>query len=229
MPEWDDDYLQADMYQLLAVFLRLPDQALARGLLEGSVAADLSGIFADLALPAAEGTALLAEFAAVRGAAEGDLLSELRQEYTRLFTHPHCQAIPIYETLFLHDREKDGGNPLLFISPAALDAERCYKSAGLTRSGCSNEPADHMATELEFMMYLYCLRARGREAGDAAAQARAERGLREFAELHLQKWGQAFFECCAAVSAHPFYRAIGRVGSFFLRHALPGTMREATL
>jgi TorA maturation chaperone TorD len=116
----------------------------------------------------------------LNGVSRDDLFSELRREYTRLFNHPTKPAIYIYETLFLYKPEEgDNEKPPLFISPAAMDAERCYKKAGLKMSREINEPGDHMATELEFMMFLYSQKAKAIRGNDLDELARRneDRGI----------------------------------------------------
>lgn len=44
---------------------------------------------------------------------------------------------------------------LTFISPTALDAERVYRQLGIKPSGHSNESADHMGVETEFLGLVY--------------------------------------------------------------------------
>ncbi len=209
----------SDMFQLLALSMQLPKKELAVGLLDGSLAADVTALCSELGVETEATRELEAAFGEIRSAGGGpeNLLSALRQEYTRLFCHPKQPAISIYEALFRSALEGQAeARPLLVISPAALDAERCYRKAGLKMSAAVRESGDHMATELEFMMYLYQRKAQAiqEDSGDDLARRNAE--IAEFERLHLNRWAKAFFDQCSTISTSPFYRAIGETGSHFL-------------
>jgi TorA maturation chaperone TorD len=206
------------MYQILSIFLQLPTKDLTAGLLDGTVAEDILSILEELGFSQEDLAGLENDFKTIRETASSveDCMTELRREYTRLFTHPKNPQIPYYETLFLYDPDKDGAKPSLFISPAAMDAERCYKKAGMARSAEINEPGDHIATEMEFMMHIYRLLAQGINEKDEEKQATAREGIREFTELHLRKWAYAFFEKCAELSENPAYQGIGKAGMLYM-------------
>jgi TorA maturation chaperone TorD len=208
----------SDMYQLLSMFLHLPTEVIAEGLLAGSLEEDVLAIFQELGLSAGELENIKSRFSEIHqmNKSKEELLTEMRQEYTRLFTHPQKPEIAIYETLFRYNPETDEVRPSLFISPAAMDAERCYKKAGLTMSKEINEPADHMATEMEFMLFLYLQKAKALQDDDQEALNRREGEIKEFSELHLQRWGKAFFDRCMEASNSKVYKTFGEIGSAFI-------------
>lgn len=209
----------SDMYQLLFMSLHLPTEELVLGLLNGSFAEDVVTIFRELNFPAAEIEKIKAGLIALGGDEnrKDELLTELGREYTRLFAHPKNPVIAIYETTFRYDPTDElASRPALFISPAALDAERCYKKAGLTMSGEMNEPADHLATEMEFMMYLYSQKAKALQQDNSAEVAEREAQIKEFAEDHLNKWAKAFYDRCIAESQSDVYRMMGEIGSLYI-------------
>ncbi|MGS0765385.1 TorD/DmsD family molecular chaperone [Syntrophomonas curvata] len=213
----------SDLYQLLAISLQLPTREITAGLLDGSLAEDVLAIFDELGFPAHLQEDLKTEFSQIQQESKNqeELLSDLRKEYTRLFTHPQKSQIDIYESLFLFNPQELGEKPLLFISPAAMDAERCYKKAGVIRSKEVNEPGDHMATEMEFMMFLYLQKAKALQEGNQTGAERREEEIREFYDVHLQKWAIDFFGRCTILSKHPFFRAVGKTGSIFMEEMLP--------
>jgi TorA maturation chaperone TorD len=209
----------SDMFQLLALSVHLPQKELAGGLIDGSIAEDVMALFRELGFDPQETRQVEDMLEAIGKAGESHeiLVSELRQEYTRLFSHPKKPAIPIYEALFRYDNEKqDDVRPLLFVSPAALDAERCYRKAGLKMSKEMNESGDHMGTELEFMMYLYLQKAKAIQENDEQELAKREAEIEEFNRLHLLRWAGDFFEQCKAASQDKFYHTIGEIGGLFL-------------
>lgn len=213
----------SDMYQLLAMFLQLPTRDIVAGLSDGSVAADISAIFEELGFSASTRETLGTAFSQIQQdtKSQEELLSELRKEYTRLFTHPQKSQIEIYESLFLFNPQESDAKPSLFISPAALDAERCYRKAGVVRSKEVNEPGDHMATEMEFMMFLYLQKAKALQEGNQAEAERRKGEIKEFYDVHLKKWAKEFFDRCSKLSTHPFFRTVGEIGSNFIGEMLP--------
>lgn len=214
----------SDMYQLLSMFLHLPAGEIAEGLLDGSLGEDVLTIFQELGLSANDLENIKVKLMEIRHAkkTKEELLSEMRQEFTRLFTHPKKSEVDIYETMFRYNPETDEVKPSLFISPAAMDAERCYKKAGLIMSKEVNEPADHMATEMEFMMFLYLQKAKALQDDDQEALSKREAEIKEFSELHLQRWAKAFFDRCLEASNSKVYKAFGEVGSMFMDKMLAG-------
>jgi len=212
----------SDLYQLLAMSLQLPTKQITAGLLDGSLAEDVLAISDELSFPAQVQEDLKSAFYKIQQEYKNqeELLSDLRKEYTCLFTHPQKSQIDIYESLFLYNPQDSSEKPTLFISPAALDAERCYKKAGVARSKEVNEPDDHMATEMEFMMFLYLQKAKALQEGNQAEAERREGEIKEFYDIHLQKWAKEFFGRCSTSSEHPFFRAVGEIGSVFMTKVL---------
>lgn len=209
----------SDMFQLLSISLQLPNKELVRGLIEGSIAEDVAAILYELGFDPKISQKIDQALQTIQMRTDGKegLFSELRREYTRLFTNPTRVEIPVYETLFRQATEVTGASPVLFISPTALDAERCYKKAGLKMSNEVNESGDHMATEMEFMMYLYQRKAEATQVGDLVELAKRNAEIEEFYQLHIKHWAVAFFEKCQICSKSKFYSIIGEMGSVFLR------------
>lgn len=212
----------SDMYRLLAMFLHLPSKEMAAGILDGTLAEDIWQIFEELGLLECR-EEIKGKLAALRGEMSGqeELFTEMRREYTRLFTHPKEPAVDIYETTFLFNPEEKGAEkPSLFISPAGLDAERCYRKAGLVKRKELNEPGDHMATEMEFMSYLYLQKAVALKQNDMAELSTRKEQIKEFSEMHLQKWAVDFYDKCILAGKTDVYQTLGQIGSVFMGNML---------
>jgi TorA maturation chaperone TorD len=218
----------SDMYRLLAMFLHLPTEEMVAGILDGTLAEDISQIIQELQFQDKTIEIIRIKLGDLQTgiSEERELFTEMRREYTRLFTHPKRPAVAIYETLFLFKPEAGMmQKPSLFISPAALDAERCYSQAGLQRSKEANEPGDHMATEMEYMAYLYYRKAKALHDHHQAEVEMRNRQIKEFSELHLQKWGVDFFNRCLSASESQVYQTFSQVGSIFLSNMLDSSIR----
>lgn len=206
----------ADAYALLAAMFQYPDKLIAENLAGGAMVEDAASIAEELGLPQ-EQLALIKgaqeQIAAQLSSAE-EPLRALRIEYTNLFNHPEKPQIHIYEGLFIDDERVAAGKKsfgsLMFISQAALDAERCYKAAGLRRSSEINIPADCITTELEFLSFLHTEKARALMEEDAAAADSWQEKIDEFNRIHTRKWHHLFFKRCVERS-EGVYGALGSV------------------
>ncbi|MCL1798221.1 MAG: molecular chaperone TorD family protein [Eggerthellaceae bacterium] len=203
---------QADLAQILALFFRRPSTELAAGLAEGTVALDISQILAELALDDTGAHGLLGT---MRGGGPEALLKALRVEYTRLFAHPEHPVLRIYEALFLYElRGRKGERPVLFVNPAALDAERLYRQAGLTQNSDFNESGDHFGVQLDFAAFLLRQRiellSKGQEGQEGHLAGNAAL-FDEFKARHLSKWLQPLGDMLVASAQHPAYQAVGHL------------------
>ncbi|MCL1798248.1 MAG: molecular chaperone TorD family protein [Eggerthellaceae bacterium] len=227
----------ADFYLLLGLMLRLPQEDLVSRFSDAAFHEGLIEMIHESGFDKDRQKELRCSFDELKKLAEEGSLSvpDLRYAYTKAFTHPVKPSIFIYESQFLFWDENPeasyGEAPRTFISPAALDAERCYKKANLTQSADLNEPADHMSIELEFMSKLYDHKAKLVEQQDkddenpAAEEVRAEIErtealIQEYNYYHFSKWGIRFFEKCKTSNLHPYYQALGAIGSAFMQGML---------
>jgi|GEM_PF-883719 len=230
----------ADMYAVLALLVQFPTPELAQGLAGGALQADVAAIAGELGIDAQAVRDLVDAFdAACKGDAgasfagevadAGSLYEAMRRERTRLFDHPDQPAVRIYEAQFLYELARERGEehktgmladmPQMFVNNAALDAERCYRAAGLVRDIQVNVPGDCMFTELEFMAHLHTCKARALNEGDAQAAAQVEAQIQEFARIHVARWFPAFFDALT-LQAHGPYRLTGVLGALFMRAVL---------
>lgn len=116
----------------------------------------------------------------------------------------------------LHKEDFFDERPRMFVNPAALDAERCYRAAGLKRADAKNIPGDNMVTELQFMSKLHERRAQALIANDENAFAAASASIEEFERIHLRKWGEAFFQKTEQEARIDAYRLAGTLGASFI-------------
>lgn len=257
----------SDLYQLLSYFLLLPSRELAAALAAGSLRGDLEDILDELgfakehtadtlqllkgyetrrdedelhspskSVSCSQGSRTLMDADACMD--EGKLLKELRIDYTQMFGHPEHPSVHIYESLVLHDHESTKPKPRLFTDKIALDCEGFYEQAGLQSSGAANEPGDHLATQLQFLSYLYGkasveAQAAAEEAHatpDEAQSASAEgqntpenlaktlKLLDAFGATHLGTWAKPFFARVYENAQTDAYRAFALVIALINQH-----------
>lgn len=157
------------------------------------------------------------------GSEEAALLKELRVDYTQMFGHPTHPSVQIYESLILYDPVSNEPLPRLFTNATALDCEDYYIQAGLKRSTEVNESGDHLATQLQFLSYLYGkafveMQANSGGIGNELAQtednklAQTLATLQAFEEDHVQKWAEPFFTRMLENAQTAAYRACALAG-----------------
>ena len=209
----------ADHYTLLALLLQIPDPSTAEMLIDPRLVEDYRAILSELGGDDAEADALAERFGAMQRnlTEEESPLSVVRQEYTRAFAHPRRPPIKIYEALFVDDERAMAGKEIsyarLFVSPAAMDAERQYARAGVR---CDNSEkrisADCITTELQFMAHLHTLMAKSLIEEDLEKASCVEEWMDDFKEKHVRQWMPRFFERCVEETQHDFYRLTGEMG-----------------
>jgi len=198
---------RADLFRLLAVGFLHPSPEFAQGLVDGAFQADLRACVTMLDWPAADAARAAARLddATARLAAQDPdaVYHELAVEYSRLFIGPGTIVVSPYESIHLD------GTPemraLVMVSRSSKAVLAAYREAGLERGRESNEPPEHIATELEFM-YFVCFReaaalAECDEAGSSAWETRRVAFLGE----HLQAWLPGLCKTVADESRVPLY------------------------
>ena len=113
------------------------------------------------------------------------VLNDLEREYMDLFVVPNPRYVAPYESVFRDSWSNpvEGGAPIrgLLMGDSSLAVRRCYDEAGVAPA---DELPDHVATELQFMAWLWALQANP-ESGDMAAIA----DLRSrFRVNHVARW-----------------------------------------
>ena len=209
---------KSDLYQFLSFSLHQPSLDVIEGYLDGSIAEDILNILEELAFSQQQISRVEKILNQIQSSCETpeDLLHQARREYSRLFIHPDKPIIGIYETMILFVEKEGVKKPPLFISPAALSAERYYKNAGLHTTGYSQEPPDFIPTELEFMMFVHQQLAKAIDEENLGAQTKWQELLDGFSQEHLKKWAVGFFSACQINSENPIFGVVGAVGKMFM-------------
>lgn len=201
---------RAFAYRLLSVVLALPDQYVVNALVDGSLVSDIDEAARKVGLASSsnEGVAYEKALNDLVASASPAMLSDLRREYTRLFSGPSA-VLPVWETLFVHRRQGQENEELLLIrSREAVDARRCYEGAGL--EVIDGESPDHLRIECAFAAYL-CEEV-VRASDDEGRLEWADRYER-FASTHLDRWMREFFECVSCEARIPYYHMVGLIGA----------------
>ncbi|MEF9841792.1 MAG: molecular chaperone TorD family protein [Raoultibacter sp.] len=205
-------HYRAALCEILALGLRYPGDDLVGALISGEYAQALDEITAASGLDESV-AALLARYA---GSEDQATLHALRVEHTRLFIGSPQPLISPYEGVWW--ALDDGVQPLLFVNPHTMDVERIYRSFGIGSPENTNEPLDHVATELEFLEYLASVEA-GLFAPNPGVEV-PEKGYGEayesFMANHVSVWMPRFADAVVEQSEESFFVALASVLKAFV-------------
>ncbi len=211
--------LKATICEFLAFSLRYPTPEVMEVF--------VSGDWAGAALEMGETLGLSAEdlacpdFAAeVEQEGEEKVLRALRVEATRLFVGERKAAVSPFEGVWRANQ--DGVQPLLFVNPHSMAVERFCRACGLGQPEGTNEPLDHIATELELLQYLASLEAglvvpvENGVAPEAMPGGSAGAAYQQFWADHAQKWMPDFASALEADARKPYYRSVAKILAAFI-------------
>ena len=128
-----------------------------------------------------------------------DIESRLAADYARLFLSiskvpPHPSESTYREgTMMQHSRD---------------EVLKTYWSFGIDKKKEFTEPEDHIAVELNFLMYLCEKAIKALKDGDAREARRYIQGQKDFLEKHLVKWVPKLVQDILNTAQTPFYKAI---------------------
>lgn len=188
---------KADACRVLSACVHVPSSDLVDSIGDGSLAASIRALLPWLA---PEGVALErveARLAACEAQTASMTLSALRQDYTRLFSHPTAPLAPLCESQFKSEQRGEE-KPLLVVNRLALKLDDEYRRAGYERSNGGVVPPDHLGTELAYLALLHD----ERRSDDAAS----------FVKRHLGTWAPEVFSIVEQQSATPAYALVGSLG-----------------
>ncbi|MEG1831494.1 MAG: molecular chaperone TorD family protein [Raoultibacter sp.] len=205
---------KAALCEIFALGLRYPDATLVDALVSGQYSQALCEIAQANNLDVTRTPAALAPYT---GTQSQDTLHALRVEHTRLFIGTPQPLISPYEGVWAAN--DDGVQPLLFVNPRTMEVERSYRAFGMGSPKNTNEPLDHIATELEFLEYLAAV-----EAGIATPNPAAippedgyAQAYESFKTNHAQAWMPRFADEVTQQSQEPFFTALAPLLAAFAR------------
>ena len=197
---------KAELFELLSLAYRYYEKETVQAVVSGAYAEALcdtvgkAGIGDDLA------PELRALLSAYDGADVEEAFHALRVENTRMFVGaPHAVVSPYAGVWYAQDVDVE---PLLFVNKESMAVERFMESCGAGRPENTNEPLDHIGTELEFMEYLSLDRA---GAINKEADVVPEDSYEEFYEKRFIGFAKRFAEAVAQKSDEPLLLAASAV------------------
>lgn len=207
---------KAALYEILALAFLYPREDIASALVKGEYAEALEEIARANGLDEAVVLDAVADLVDFKGKHPDAFLHELRAEYTRLFIGVLEPVVSPFAGVWY--AEEIGAEPLLFVSKESMAVERFMRSCGVGQAEGTNEPLDHVGTELEFLQYLCLLRAGAVQPPDDVTIP--EEAYEEFYAAHFSAWSKKFAQRTIENSRSPFFKAMGRVLAALPQQAL---------
>lgn len=208
---------EGDAYRFVALFMGLPDDRVAEGVMDGSARDDLRAISLGLGLGREDAEEIAGAFSGPgeRGWCEGldtnEVKSALRRDYTAMFTNPEHPKIAVYEALYKGSDDFDTSQ-LTFVSPTAIDAESHYRSWGIAINPQHRDSPDHMGAEADFLGFLKLRQAECLKEGRLEDASRVEEEVASFRAKHFDKWAEGFFGDMVRFAQTPPYRGVALLG-----------------
>ncbi|HHY25528.1 MAG TPA: molecular chaperone TorD family protein [Desulfitobacterium dehalogenans] len=127
-------------------------------------------------------------------------------EYQRLFVGPGPVLVPIWESVYFDPEH-------LMFGERTMEVRECYRKYHLESIHKNRQPEDHLAVELEFMMYLIGQYLASEDEG----QQRELLGEQKvFLRKHLATWKDEFLQLMKDSTDCPLYRGGGQLLKEFL-------------
>lgn len=199
--------IQASLFEILALALLYPTDVLVDALTSGEYAEALAEITGELDMHSTELAAALDELTVYAGRDSEEVLHELRAEHTRLFIGAPEPVVSPFAGVW--QAKRDGVQPLLFVNKESMAVERFMRSCGVGQPDGTNEPLDHIGSELEFLQYLALIKA---EAAVPPADVEiAADAYGQFYATHFVTWVPEFADAIIEESENAFFLAIAQV------------------
>lgn len=113
-----------------------------------------------------------------------DMLKQTEEEYMRLFVGPGHVKVPIWESVYF-DREG------LLFGENTLQVRAFYEKHGVEYQFKHQQPEDHMAVELDFMLFLLKKENESKCNCDLLSAIKEQK---EFLQKHILAWCHLFAE-----------------------------------
>lgn len=198
---------KARLYEVLATAFECTTAETARALCQGEYIEQLS-LFAsqDASLFDFKGD-IYPYLAPYLTETEEVLLHRLRTEYTRLFVGAPKALVSPYAGIWYADDK--GLDALLFVNKESMAVERFMRQCGITRPENTNEPLDHISSELEFLNFLCLDKAGVLELPSSVSIDNSS--YANFYSSHFSVWSKRFSAAVCEESTETFFTVFAKI------------------
>jgi TorA maturation chaperone TorD len=198
---------KAAFFEALALGFLYPKPMLADAIITGEYAEAMDETTEILNLSGEETLSAIINLAVYKSQDPRQLLHQLRREYTRLFIGSPTPMVSPYAGIWFAKQQNT--EPLLFVNPESMAVERFYRSCGMGQPQGTNEPLDHIGTELEFLQYLALVKAGALAPLEGITIS--SNAFEQFYNRHLLTWAPAFAEKTIKTTTSPFFSAVAKL------------------
>ncbi len=136
---------------------------------------------------------------------------DLAVEYASLFVGPFELKAPPYASVYLENNRKVMGD-------TTMETMKLYQDAGLEHD--ANEPADHIAIELEFLYHLISSELEADFKNDKKEVSFMREHQKTFLTHYLGKWIYNFCSSIKSGSKKGYYHSLADCVTAFIRNEL---------
>lgn len=198
---------KAALFELLGKSFLYVDKEMVQALVSGEYAEALGEILEVNGLEKDFASDIGQELAVYKNKEAEDVLHALRREYTRLYIGAKYPLVSPYAGTWY--AKEQGVAPLLFVGKESMAIERFMRSCGVGQPKGTNEPLDHIGSELEFIQYLCLLRGKGVQAPEEVEVSAT--AYEEFYEKHFIGFAKKFAHTTSKESEELFYKVAAMV------------------
>jgi TorA maturation chaperone TorD len=197
---------RAALYEILALTFLFTKQELVEALVDGEYAEAMREIATLNGIEPAIIDSVVEALIKYQGMDADEVLHMLRREHTRLFVGAPNPTVSPFAGVWW--ARAQGVEPLLFVNSESMAVERFMRSCGVGQSEGTNEPLDHIGSELEFLQYL-CLLRSGVVAPPEDVEI-PESAYDDFYREHFIGFAHTFAAATLEQSRIPFYISAAR-------------------
>lgn len=136
-----------------------------------------------------------------RGGITDNAYDDLRSDYTRLFVFPGEQFAPPWESVYFNADQ-------LMFQEQTMQVRSWYRRFGLEPKKLNNEPDDHIALEISFIVHLAVRALNALESNNNCDLKETISAQRRFLREHLLRWGPQWCKRVSSVASTDFFRGI---------------------
>jgi DMSO reductase family type II enzyme chaperone len=198
----EESLARSRTYQILSSCFLYPEEDLFSSLEKGDFLEELKDSVACLLSPKSGLGQAIMVLGEKLEKLKGRTLSEMQDEYHRIFSHTISQECPPYETQY-------GDNENVFQQTQQLgDISGFYRAFGLEISDQTRERPDHLSLELEFMGFLIYKEASARQAQEEEKAEVCRDAQCKFLLEHLGRWTPLFAGLMRTKAGGGFYEGV---------------------
>jgi TorA maturation chaperone TorD len=138
-----------------------------------------------------------------------EVLSVLRQDYTRLFLGPGHLPAPPWESVYLTEEKLTFGEP-------TLQVRAFFRRFGVEFERQNTEPDDHFGLEMEFMAQLIAKQIAAIADGQELEANLLQQAQLTFLQEHPLRWLEDFTANIISAAQTPYYRGLALLARSYL-------------